>query len=100
MADGEESSAASLAGAVLHEEATRQAAQDDAREKIIFPDDLLPGVAAAPMSLRQGLKVGGWFMFVILTALISLDELEGAAINVLAPEIQHTFHMSSGAIVF
>ena len=39
-------------------------------------------------------------MFVILTALVSLDELEGAAINVLAPEIQHTFHMSEGAIVF
>jgi ABC-type branched-subunit amino acid transport system ATPase component/predicted MFS family arabinose efflux permease len=100
IAGGEQSSAASLAGAVLDEEATRQAAQDDARSEIVFPDDLLPGVAAAPMTLRQGLKIGGWFMFVILTALVSLDELEGAAINVLAPEIQHTFHMSSGAIVF
>ncbi len=99
-AGGEESSAASLAGAVLDEEAARQAAQDDARQKIVFPDDLLPGVAATPMTLRQGLKIGGWFMFVILTALVSLDELEGAAINVLAPEIQHTFHMSEGAIVF
>ena len=47
---GEESSAASLAGAVLDEEATRQAAQDDARQEIVFPDDLLPGVAAAPMT--------------------------------------------------
>jgi ABC-type branched-subunit amino acid transport system ATPase component/predicted MFS family arabinose efflux permease len=85
---------------VLAEEAARQAAQQSASEQIIFPDDLLPGVNAAPMTLRQGLKVGGAFMFIILTAIVSLDELEGAAINVLAPEIQRTFHMSEGAIVF
>ena len=36
----------------------------------------------------------------ILTAIVALDELEGAAINVLAPEIQQTFHISEGAIVF
>src|SRR6202043_1815295 len=52
------------------------------------------------MTLRQGLRVGGWFMFLILTAIVSLDELEGAAINVLAPEIQRTFHISEGTIVF
>jgi len=93
-------SAASLASAVLTAEAARQAEQESAREEIVFPDDLLPGVNAAPMTLRQGLRVGGWFMFLILTAIVSLDELEGAAINVLAPEIQQTFHMSEGAIVF
>jgi ABC-type branched-subunit amino acid transport system ATPase component/predicted MFS family arabinose efflux permease len=85
---------------VLEEEATRQAAQDKAREQVIFPDDLLPGVSAEPMSLRAGLVRGGWWMFVILTALNSLDELEGAAINVLAPEIRHTFGISEGTIVF
>jgi len=85
---------------VLVEEATRQAAQESAREQIVFPDDLLPGVNASPMTLRQGLRVGGWFMFLVLTAIVSLDQLEGAAINVLAPNIQHTFHMSQGAIVF
>jgi ABC-type branched-subunit amino acid transport system ATPase component/predicted MFS family arabinose efflux permease len=85
---------------VLEEEATRQAAQDKAREQVIFPDDLLPGVDAEPMSLRAGLARGGWWMFAILTALNSLDELEGAAINVLAPEIRRTFGISEGAIVF
>jgi ABC-type branched-subunit amino acid transport system ATPase component/predicted MFS family arabinose efflux permease len=82
------------------EEAARQAAQASAREQVVFPDDLLPGVAADPMTLRQGLRIGGWFMFAILTAIVSLDELEGAAVNVLAPEIRHTFHISEGAIVF
>ena len=39
-------------------------------------------------------------MFVVLLLLYSFDELEGAAINVLAPEIRRTFHISSGTIVF
>ena len=39
-------------------------------------------------------------MFVVLLLLYSFDELEGAAINVLAPEIRKTFHISSGTIVF
>jgi ABC-type branched-subunit amino acid transport system ATPase component/predicted MFS family arabinose efflux permease len=99
VAEGQ-GSAASLAQAVLTEEAARQVAQQSASEQIVFPDDLLPGVGAPKMSLRQGLKVGGWYMFLILTAIMSLDQLEGSAINVLAPEIQHTFHMSQGAIVF
>jgi len=97
--DGQ-ASAASLASTVLNEEAARQAEQESAREQVVFPDDLLPGVAAEPMTLRHGLRVGGWYMFLILTAIVSLDELEGAAIYVLAPEIRHTFHISEGAIVF
>jgi ABC-type branched-subunit amino acid transport system ATPase component/predicted MFS family arabinose efflux permease len=93
-------SAASLAAAVLDEEAARQSAQQLAREQVVFPDDLLPGVNAKPLTLRQGLLIGGWFMFAVLTAITALDELEGAAINVLAPEIQRTFHISEGAVVF
>ena len=93
-------SVASLAATVLDEEAARQAAQDKAREQVIFPDDLLPGVNAEQLSLRQGLRTGGWLMFIVLTAIVSLDELEGAAIYVLAPEIRRTFGISEGAIVF
>ena len=89
-----------MAATVLDEEASRQAAQDKAREQIIFPDDLLPGVNAPPMTLADGVRVGGWLMFIVLTAIVALDELEGAAINVLAPEIRATFHISDGAIVF
>jgi ABC-type branched-subunit amino acid transport system ATPase component/predicted MFS family arabinose efflux permease len=85
---------------VLQEEAARQEAQAKAREQVIFPDDLLPGVNAEPLTLRQGLAIGGWWMFIILTALNSLDELESEAINVLAPEIRRTFHVSEGTVVF
>ena len=98
MAD--EIGAAALAAAVIDEEEARQAARAKSREQVIFPDDLLPGVNSPPMSLRQGFAVGGAFMFVVLTLLNSFDELEGAAINVLAPEIQRTFGISEGTIVF
>ncbi len=92
--------AAHLAAAVLDEEAARQDAQALAREQILFPDELLPGVQSEPLTLRQGLKIGGWSTFLILTMLNSLDELEGAAISVLAPDIQKTFGVSEGTVVF
>ena len=98
--DGPPLGAAAIAATVLAEEEARQAAQSRAREQVVFPDDLLPGVNAAPMSLREGFKRGGATMFVVLTLLNSLDELESAAIFVLAPEIRATFGISEGAIVF
>ena len=93
-------SAASLAATVLDEEAARQAEQERAREQVIFPDDLLPGVNAPPMSLREGLRIGGHLTFIVLTAIVLLSELEEAAVVVLAPEIRATFHISDGAMVF
>ena len=99
--DGPPGGAAALAAAVLDEEEAREAAQSRAREQVIFPDDLLPGVNAEPMSLREGIQAAAArSMFVVLTLLNSLDELEGAAINVLAPEIRETFGISEGTIVF
>jgi len=92
--------AAALAAAVIEEEEVRAAERARSREQVLFPDDLLPGVNAEPLSLRDGLRRGGAYMFVVLTMLNSLDELEGAAINVLAPEIRRTFGISEGAIVF
>jgi ABC-type branched-subunit amino acid transport system ATPase component/predicted MFS family arabinose efflux permease len=85
---------------VLDEEAARQEAQARAKERVIFPDDLLPGVNAPPMSLREGLRIGGHLMFYVLTAIVLLSELEEAAVAVLAPEIRATFHISEGAMVF
>jgi MFS family permease len=95
-----DASAASLAATVLEEEDAREQAQKRAREQVIFPDDLLPGVHSKPVSFTEAFKVGGKLMFVVLLLLYSFDELEGAAINVLAPEIRRTFHISSGTIVF
>ena len=85
---------------MLDEEDTREAAQKVSREQVIFPDDLLPGVNSEPVTFQEAFKVGGKLMFVVLLLLLSFDELEGAAINVLAPEIRRTFGISSGTIVF
>ena len=92
-------SAASLAGTVLAEEAARQA--DQQSSEILFPDDLLPGVKSEGISLKKGLAMGGGAAtFVVLAILNSLDELQHAAIAVLAPDIRDTFGVSDGTITF
>jgi ABC-type branched-subunit amino acid transport system ATPase component/predicted MFS family arabinose efflux permease len=93
-------SAAALAATVLEEEDAREAAQKRAREQVIFPDDLLPGVNSEPVSFTDAFRAGGKLMFIVLTLLLAFDELEGAAITVLGPEIQETFGISEGTIVF
>jgi ABC-type branched-subunit amino acid transport system ATPase component/predicted MFS family arabinose efflux permease len=93
-------SAAALAAAVLDEEDAREAAHKRAREQVIFPDDLLPGVKSDPVTFSDAFRAGGRLMFIVLGLLLAFDELEGAAINVLGPEIQQTFGISEGTIVF
>ncbi|MGZ4211555.1 MAG: MFS transporter, partial [Actinomycetota bacterium] len=95
-----EGSAASLAAAVLDEEAARQEAQARAKEQVIFPDDLLPGVNSPPVDFQEAFAKGGALMFVVLGALISLDQLILNAVQTIEPELRHTFHISSGAVVF
>ncbi len=99
-AQGGEGSAASLAAAVLEEEDAREEAHKRSREQVIFPDELLPGVNSEPVSFTDAFRAGGKLMFIVLGLLLAFDELEGAAINVLGPEIQRTFGISEGAIVF
>src|SRR5207245_1767323 len=48
-----------LASAVLTEEARRQAEQAERSAVTILPDDLLPGVGEAQMSMRATLNAGG-----------------------------------------
>ncbi|MEX1007455.1 MAG: ATP-binding protein [Acidimicrobiia bacterium] len=102
MEDAErgDGSAAALAATVLEEEDAREIAQKRAREQVIFPDELLPGVNSEPVSFTDAFRVGGKLMFIVLGLLLAFDELEGAAISVLAPEIRRTFGISEGAIVF
>ncbi len=90
--------AASLAAAVLDAEAERQAEQEE--KEVLFADDLLPGVGGEAMSLKEGLAVGGAYTFFVLLLLNSLEQLEGAALSVLAPDIRDSFGVSSGLIVF
>ena len=52
-------------------------------------------------SLKKGLAMGGGAAtFVVLAILNSLDELQHAAIAVLAPDIRDTFGVSDGTITF
>jgi ABC-type branched-subunit amino acid transport system ATPase component/predicted MFS family arabinose efflux permease len=95
-----EGSAASLAAAVLDEEAARQAAQARQNEQVIFPDDLLPGVNSEPVDFKDAFAKGGVLMFVVLGLLISLDQLTLNAVQTLEPELRSTFHISNGAVVF
>ena len=98
--DANEASAASLTSTVLDEEAARLAAQQQAAEDPLIVTEELPGVGAETMTLRQGLAKGGLATFIVLLILNSLDELELAAITVLAPDIRDTFGVSNGTIVF
>ncbi|MDH4169220.1 MAG: ATP-binding protein [Acidimicrobiia bacterium] len=94
------SSAASLTATMLDEEAARLAAQADKDEQILFADDMLPGVGSAEMTLSEGLAKGGIRTFMVLLILNSLDELEGATMSVLAPDIRDSFGVSDGVITF
>jgi ABC-type branched-subunit amino acid transport system ATPase component/predicted MFS family arabinose efflux permease len=91
--------ASELARSVLDAEAERLAAGEAASE-VLFADEMFPGVDTEPLSLRQGLLRGGTFTFVVLLLLNSLDELESAALSILAPEIRDTFGVGDGVIVF
>ena len=80
--------AAALAAAVLDEEAARQEAQARAKEQVIFPDDLLPGVNSEPVTFRQAFAQGGVLMFVVLGLLLSFDQLTLNAVQLVGPELR------------
>ena len=90
---GPERSVAELASAILDEEAKRRAEQAERDAETVLPDDLLPGVGDQPMTLREGLRVGGASMLVMMFVLNMLDELP-RAIRVLAPDIQESLNIS------
>jgi len=77
----------------------RQRATESAKE-ILLPEDLLPGVGEEAMSLRDGLRSAGARTFVVLAVIVTLDNLQSSGLAVLAPNIQSSFHVSTGAITF
>ncbi len=86
-------SAAELAAAILDEEARRRAEQAERDAETVLPDDLLPGVGDAPMTLREGLRAGGKATVAMMFVLAFIDELP-RAIRVLAPDIQDSLNIS------
>jgi ABC-type branched-subunit amino acid transport system ATPase component/predicted MFS family arabinose efflux permease len=90
---------ASLAAAVLTEEARRQEEQAARSAVTILPDDLLPGVGEAQMPLGATLRAGGASMVIVLALITIAEQLERAAGGVLAPDIQDTLHMSDTVLI-
>ena len=99
-ATGATGNAAALAAAVLDEEAARQEAQARAKEQVIFPDDMLPGVESEPVDFKEAFARGGKLMFIVLGLLVSFDQLTLGAVQTIEPELIHTFHISKGTVVF
>ncbi len=91
---------ASLTAAVLAEEAARQRSQRDAGRDPLGADHALAGVGDEATTMKAGLTRGGAATFVVLLLLNSLDELEAAALTVLAPDVRDALGVSDGTIVF
>ena len=89
----EDGDAASLAAAVLDEEAARQRSQAERDGGVTLPDDLLPGVGDEPMTLREAFAAGGKGMAILLLLLNLVDELP-RTVRVLAPDIQRSLGIS------
>src|ERR1700704_5064154 len=89
-------SAAALSARLLSEEALRT--EQMAGFAITIADDQIPGVGADAMSLRQGLKVGGLSMVVVLGLAQSIEWIDRAGFSVLAPDIQKSLHVSDAVI--
>jgi len=92
-------SPAELAHLVADSADERQRAADAAKE-VLLPEDLLPGSGEEAMSLREGLRSAGAKTFVILAIIVTLDNLQTQGLAVLAPNIQSSYHVSTGAITF
>ncbi len=92
-------SPAELAHLVADSADERQRAADSAKE-VLLPEDLLPGAGEEAMSLREGLRSAGARTFVILAVIVTLDNLQTQGLAVLAPNIQSSYHVSTGAITF
>ncbi|GAA4996447.1 hypothetical protein GCM10023205_82090 [Yinghuangia aomiensis] len=58
-----------------------------------------PGVGAPVLTLREGLAASGSAAFLVLMALVAFDELESAALGVLAPDLRDGFGVGNGTIV-
>jgi ABC-type branched-subunit amino acid transport system ATPase component/predicted MFS family arabinose efflux permease len=71
-----------------------------AEQEVLFPEELLPGTREERTSLREGLRKAGSSTFVILAIIVALDNLQSSGLSVLAPNIQASYRVSSGVIVF
>ena len=90
--------AAGLAAAVLDAEARRAAEAAPAREHVVLPDDLLPGVGDEPMSLRDAIRAGGATTLAVVGCARMVDWFDHTALSVLAPDVQASLGASDAVM--
>ena len=93
-------SAADLAHLVAAASAAEWQLAAEPCAEVLFPEDMLPGAGEEQMTLREGLRTAGTRTFVILAIIVTLDNLQSSGLAVLAPNIQASFHVCTGAITF
>lgn len=86
-----------LTAGLVADEERRQQGQATRARRVEFADDLLPGVGGDPMSLREGLRRGGFGTVAVLAGLNFFDELDRTAFFVLGPDIQRSLDLSDSA---
>jgi ABC-type branched-subunit amino acid transport system ATPase component/sugar phosphate permease len=89
--------AAALTATVVAEEARREQ-ETAARHEVVLPDDLLPGVGDEPMSLRVAVRAGGAGTLCAVGFARLLDNIDHAALSVLAPDIQASLGASDAVM--
>jgi ABC-type branched-subunit amino acid transport system ATPase component/predicted MFS family arabinose efflux permease len=83
---------------ILEEDDRRQESHDDRQQDVVLPDDLLPGVGAPSMSLKEGLQAGGFATVFVLGLAAFIQMLDQSGFAILAPDIQKTFKVSTTVI--
>ena len=94
-----DTSPADLARLVVDSAAERQRAAASTPE-VVLPEDMLPGAGEGKTTLREGLRAAGSRAFVTLAVIVTFDSLQSSGLAVLSPNIQSSFHVSTGAITF
>ena len=89
-------SPADMVAVLLDEEERRQ--RDGTPGEVLLPDDLLPGVGGEAMGLREGLRQGGRSVLLVVGLLGLVGEFDGAALAVLAPDIQRWLDISDSLL--
>src|SRR5436190_8817909 len=89
--------AAALAAPLIEEEARRESEQV-ARDEVVLPDDLIPGVGDVTMSLGQAVRATGATTLVAVGFARLVDAMDNGALAVLAPDIQDSLGVSDAVL--
>jgi ABC-type branched-subunit amino acid transport system ATPase component/predicted MFS family arabinose efflux permease len=100
MTDEEASTTGDLTAitSVIFEE-EEQRLEAERVDELVLPDELLPGVGGSEMTLRQGVRVGGGAMILVLVLLTLVEEFDRVAMLVLGPDIQDSLHISDTVLL-